>query len=156
MRFGKQGCHAFQAFITKLGHASAHCAQEMLMMRNTPCGFIALETFAEIALDDEPTAHQDFDGTVDSRRAGVRAMRAYLLRDFFGGEMSISTEDDVGNGKTLRGYGEVVLAQIVPERIASVISCVERCGSVVGGVAHVGAMVLSGVRCEARGQSALP
>ena len=70
--------------------------------------------------------------------------------------MSISAEDSVGNCKTLGGYGEVVLAQIGSERIASVVSCFERCGSVIGGVAHVGVMALSVVQCEARGRSALP
>ena len=75
MRFGQQGCHAFQPFIAKLRHASAHGAQEMLMVRNPAGGFVALEAFAEIPFDDESTAHQDFDGAVDSRRAGMRAMR---------------------------------------------------------------------------------
>ena len=124
------------------------------MMRYATCGFIALEAFAEITFDDESTAHKDLDRAVDRRRTCVGTMGAQFLRDFLGGEMSIGAKDDVSNCETLRRYGEVVLAQIAAERIASAPPCIDRSGFAVGVVAHVNATVLSGVRSEVRGRFA--
>lgn len=136
MRFGQQGCHAFEPFVAKLSHSSAFCAEQVLMMRYTARRFVAFESFAEIALDDETTAHQHFNCTIDRGGAGIRALRTKLLGNILGGEMSIGAEDGVSNCKALRGDRQVVVTQIVAERIATLVSRVQRSGCPVGVVAH--------------------
>lgn len=150
MRFGQQGCHAFEPFVAKLSHSSAFCAEQVLMMRYTARRFVAFESFAEIALDDETTAHQHFNCTIDRGGAGIRALRTKLLGNIFGGEMSIGAEDGVSNCKALRGDRQVVVTQIVAERIATLLSRVERGGSPVGVVAHENVGTAAKARLEAR------
>ena len=150
MRFGQQGCHAFESFVAKLRHSSAFCAEQVLMMRYTARRFVAFESFAEIALDDETTAHQHFNCTIDRGGAGIRALRTKLLGNILGGEMSIGAEDGVSNCKALRGDREIVVPQIVAERIATLVSRVERSGCPVVVVAHVSAGEAVGVAVTAR------
>ena len=131
VRFGEQLRHAFEALVTEFGDSSARGAQQVFMMRHAARRFVALEALAEVTLHHKPALHQHFEGAVHGGRARRRTAAAQLMGDLFGGQMTIGSQHDIGDGQTLCRGRQVVITQIRAERVL-----VRPNGHVVGGVTH--------------------
>ena len=153
VRFGQQGCHAFESFVAKLSDSSAFCAKQVLVVRYASRRFVALESFTKITFDNQTTAHQHFDSTIHCCGAGIRALRPQLLGNVFGREMPIGAQNSVRNREALRGDGKIVVTQIVAKCTATLRSRVERGECPVGVVVHVDVDVAAMVELEARGEA---
>ncbi len=118
VRVGKQGCHALEPLVAKLGHFTTHRAQQMFVVRHAAGCFKALEAFAEITFHDEAAAYQHFERAVYGGCAGGGALLAEFFCDIFCAEMPVRSEHYVGNGDALRRSGEVVIAQERAKRVS--------------------------------------
>src|SRR5690606_35883902 len=76
------------------------------------CRLVAPEALPEVALHNEPAAHQDFEGAIHGGRRDHDPEDGELALDVVGRQVSLAAEYDARDGLALGGDGEVAIAQI--------------------------------------------
>ena len=85
------------------------------MVRCIPGGLKTPESFTEVALDHESTAHEEFERAIHGCRSGSSTFVTDFPGNFLRREMAIGAEHDFRNRYTLCSDGQIMIAQECPK-----------------------------------------
>jgi hypothetical protein len=89
----------------ELDHLAAPSAEEMFVMRSSGARLVTLETLVEVMLANESRLAHELERAVDGRLPNRATTRAKACQDFFGRDVMVGSEKELGYPHPLRCYG---------------------------------------------------